>query len=161
MASSDLSQTLEGASKDFAEGRYSEAYSAFLLALPEVDASSDPVAAGAIHTNCGACLLGLGKVEEALEEYNRALELDSTNTNALHNKGAAGLAVSSALADAEVAGSRFGWSRLHTHRAHFPTKQVSLAPALDNLRRQWSVSSRSLKPMAASCRPTAGWCQRA
>ena len=39
--------------------------------------------------NMGACLLNLGKHQEALEEYNTALELDSSNLNALHNRGVA------------------------------------------------------------------------
>jgi len=37
----------------------------------------------------GACLLNLGKPEEALAEYNVALEQDPDNLNAMHNRGVA------------------------------------------------------------------------
>ena len=82
-----LKLKLEQASADFAAGKYEEAYSAYLLALPEVDVVNDPSAGAAIHTNCGACLLSMGNAEEALEQYNKALELDASNINAMHNKG--------------------------------------------------------------------------
>lgn len=82
-----LKAQLEAAGAAFGAGKFEDAYSGYLLALPEVDVANDPGAGAAIHTNCGACLLSMGSTDEALEQYNKALALDASNINAMHNKG--------------------------------------------------------------------------
>ncbi len=82
-----LQDILERANSKFGKGEFESAYSDYLLAVVEISID-DKENCAAVHTNAGACLLNMSRIEDALAEYEIALGMDSENLNALHNKGA-------------------------------------------------------------------------
>lgn len=83
-----LQEQLSAAADAFNSGDFQSAYDSFVMALAEID-SSDTTSQAAVRTNMGAALLNLGRAEEAIEQYEQALEQDPSNASSWHNKGVA------------------------------------------------------------------------
>jgi tetratricopeptide (TPR) repeat protein len=69
-------------------GKYDDAVKAFATAAQEA-ATSNPKMAALAHYNTGLVLAKTGKVEEAAAEFDKAVQLDPTLTEAYYQKGTA------------------------------------------------------------------------
>ena len=76
---------IDGAITCFSDGKFEDALTMWNDLLPQVDETYH----FAIHTNRGAALEKLGKLGEAIEAYDLALQNKSTHVDAWHNRGVA------------------------------------------------------------------------
>lgn len=83
--SDDPQKLLEEANSSFASGDFSKALDLWTKIIEMVDTEHH----FALHTNRGAALERLGRVEEAIEAYDAALSIKPDHVEALHNRGVA------------------------------------------------------------------------